>query len=90
MIKITIELWPFGLESNKRKIGEMVIYNDGTGTKEIGAYNAWWKRVPGRKKHESRVVGFPRLRDNVFDLMRAALNNEKLFKEKKDEQDVDL
>lgn len=30
MLRITVELVPFGEEENKRKIGEMIIINEGT------------------------------------------------------------
>lgn len=38
MIRVKIELVPFGDESKVTTIGELKIVNDGTGTKDIGNY----------------------------------------------------
>jgi hypothetical protein len=38
MLKIKIELWPFGDESKKRTLGELDIWNDATGTADFGNY----------------------------------------------------
>ena len=38
MIKITVELLPFGFEENKRTLGIMKIWNTVTGTKAKGNY----------------------------------------------------
>ncbi|MCI0354301.1 MAG: hypothetical protein L0099_04560 [Acidobacteria bacterium] len=40
MLRVTVELVPFGEEAQKRKIAEAVIYNDGTGTPLVGNYVA--------------------------------------------------
>ena len=40
MIKITIELWPYGDSTKSKTIAEGIIYNDGTGTHEIGNYKS--------------------------------------------------
>jgi len=41
MLRVTVELVPFGDESKKRKIGEMVIANDGSGDISTASYQAW-------------------------------------------------
>lgn len=46
MIYVRIELWPFGDRDRRAVLGEMVIANDGTGTKNIGNYNVWSKTDP--------------------------------------------
>ena len=38
MLRVTVELVPFGNESKKRVLSRMVIANDGSGT---GGYDAW-------------------------------------------------
>jgi len=77
MIKVTIEVYPFGIEKLKRHVGTMIISNDGTGTKEMGNYNVklskfkepdkWWK--------EGRVDGFKRKLRGPYDLIYIALHN---------------
>jgi hypothetical protein len=53
MLRVTIELVPFGDESATKKIGEMVLANDATGRHNIGNYEAWtapdnWSGEPAR------------------------------------------
>ena len=79
MIKITMELWPFGQELGKRHLGTAVIVNDATGTTSTGNYNiilskagkgmedAVWKR--------GRVEGFERKKKSAWDLLYLALKN---------------
>lgn len=38
MLRVTIELVPFGVEEEARPIGTMLIANDGTGTPKSGNY----------------------------------------------------
>lgn len=38
MIRVTVDLVPFGDESQSRKIAEMIIANDGSGDSEWGNY----------------------------------------------------
>ena len=40
MLRVTVELVPFGEEAHARKIAEAVIYNDGTGDRDAGNYVA--------------------------------------------------
>ena len=79
MIKITMELWPFGQELGKRHLGTAVIGNDATGTAFTGNYNiilskagkgmedAVWKR--------GRVKGFKRKKKLAWDLLYLALRD---------------
>ena len=41
MIRVTIELIPFGNEQEAKKIAEMVIANDGTSQNGLNNYAAW-------------------------------------------------
>ena len=75
MIKITVELLPFGFEENKKTLGIMKIWNDITGTKTKGNYqfsisknnepNQIWKR--------GFINGFPRKRLGSWDLLYRCL-----------------
>lgn len=38
MVVVKIELWPGGNEEGKRRLGEIYIKNDGTGTELLGNY----------------------------------------------------
>ena len=40
MLRLTLEIVPFGDESRKRTIGRLEIANDATGDVETGNYNA--------------------------------------------------
>lgn len=77
MIKITIELWPYGAKFARRTIAEGVIYNDGTGNYETGHYKGYLDTY-GRdsNKYESRVTNFARAKD-IWNLLREVLNNAK-------------
>lgn len=74
MIVVKIELWPLGLKHARRELGRIVIANDSTGDKSVGNYDAvltqsktnrLWKHV--------RVQNFPRLRKNVYSLLKEVL-----------------
>lgn len=76
MIRVTIELVPYGFENLKKTLHVMTIDNDGMGTPTFGDYNVWlsrrgqqintvWKR--------GRVEGFPRKRLGAYDLLYRAL-----------------
>ena len=47
MIRVTIELIPFGNEARKRVLGTMVLVNDGTGSAQTGNYNCFLVRKDG-------------------------------------------
>lgn len=90
MIKVTVELVPFGQEDHpgRQVLGEAIIYNDGTGTDKIGNYRAMFGKRDGHLSRpprdygrtwlgtwrESRVEGFPRKRLLVWDLLYRALH----------------
>jgi len=76
-IRVTVELLPGGDESQADHRGTATIANDGTGTENLGNYtvtlfgtgepNGIWKR--------GRVLGFPRGRLGVWDLLYLALRS---------------
>ena len=75
MLRVTIELVPWGMESQKRTLATADIINDGSGTKSSGNYNFRLDDKAGRVWKSGRVEGFPRKRLLAFDLLFRALNN---------------
>ena len=71
MIRVTIELVPFGIESRKKVIKRMIIANDGTGTPRRGNYVYHYGRKEGELKN------FPRKSYNVWKLIQRILNQER-------------
>jgi len=71
MLRITIELVPYGKEEFKREIGRVIIANDGTGDYRIGNYEYTLSDEAG--KITGRLRGHNRLR-SVFHLIREVLN----------------
>lgn len=75
MIRITVELLPLGDKNRSTVLGEAVIANDGTGTGTKGNYKY---RIRGKsrilKGGTGNIEGFKRERDNVWELLRLALN----------------
>ena len=77
MLRITIELVPFGVEARKREIGKIDIWNDATGGRGTGNYG-WrvYKRgLPGRLWKSGSVRRFPRLRLTAYDLLYRVLRD---------------
>lgn len=81
MIRITVELLPFGDEDNPRLLGIALIANNGTGTDTTGNYQY---SIHGKRQllkgGDGTILGFRRKRDNVWELLRQALNHWKLKK----------
>jgi len=72
MLKVNIELWPYGDESKKKLIGTAIIGNDGSGTPSTGNYRAAIsKRYPHISQiwKRARYMGFPRKKRNAWDLL---------------------
>jgi len=74
MIRVSFDLIPHGLESHKKSLGSLDIFNLGSGTLKSGNYGY---RLFGRKgqllKKGNDLVGFPRQRLLVFDLVLRVL-----------------
>lgn len=91
MLRVTIELIPFGNEENKRKIGEMVIANTGDGTGALGDYEAW--TAPDSHSNEplmfGKLKGYDR-RQSVWELIRLMLESIRLEKHKPDKEKTSL
>ena len=60
MIRITVELVPFGQESQKKVIGTMKIINDATGSREMGNYKYLIQNEAGDTVESGVYKGFPR------------------------------
>ena len=71
MIRVTVELVPFGIEESKKTIGIMNIANDGTGDRLTGNYEA---RLEDDAGTEATVMVKGHKRgDGVWTLIRRAL-----------------
>ena len=72
MIKVTVELWPFGKEEGKKVLGEAVIFNDGTGDMNLGNYGVRVRKANNVWK-AARFTGFKRKRYGAWELLFLAL-----------------
>jgi len=78
MLKVTIDLLPFGSKLGREEVGLIEIVNDGSGNEHVGNYNVkLFKRLNGKKGREvwrqGRVEGFERKARGPYDLLRLAL-----------------
>lgn len=67
MLRITVELVPFGNEVNRKMIGQVLIVNDGTGDMTTGFYRALVQEDddPERRTKKIRINNFERSRGAV-------------------------
>jgi len=68
MIRVQIQLDCYGLGSSVVSIGSMDIWNDGSGTKELGNYG-YSMRDDGELVHHGEIKGHKR-EENIFQLMK--------------------
>lgn len=75
MIRITVELVPFGIEERAHVIAKGTIANDGTGTHNHGNYVCELRSAKrgNRLMGRGMVAGFPRKRLNVWHLIKLCL-----------------
>lgn len=75
MLKVTVEIYPFGNPDDAATLAEMFITNDGTGNRETGNYDV---RAYGAEGLEllgvGRVTGHPRSLP-VLDLVRKSIES---------------
>jgi hypothetical protein len=65
MIRVTVELVPFGREADKRVLKQMEIANDGTGTNEYGNYKVYEPSgCADDRKRLSKAGSIPRVLDH--------------------------
>lgn len=79
MIRVTVELFPFGDESKKKTLSQFDIANDGTGNGYNASYKA--RMSPTSDWIEKVVVDYPRLDYNVNNLVYEVLKQFKNTKE---------
>ena len=72
MLRIKIELVPYGKEDLTRQIGSVIISNDGTGTHTVGNYKYTLSDETGSIKGELKE--FKRVKGNAFHLLRDVLD----------------
>ena len=73
MLRITIELVPWGVESCAKVIATGKIVNTGTGSPTQGSYRIELCDAAGRKWRCGIIAGFPRKRLLAWDLLYRAL-----------------
>lgn len=77
MMKVTVELHPFGDEKLKRHLGTAIIANDGKGSGVIGSYKVRLSTFDDPEKiwKKGEVKGFHRQSKGPWDLLYLALKN---------------
>lgn len=74
MLKIKIELYPYGREVGKQLLGEGYIINDGSSSKDtIGNYDVILKGKGGRKYKQVKIKNFQRKKYVAWRLLYEAL-----------------
>lgn len=75
MIVVTVELWPGGNKKLAEHLGTARIWNDCTGTKTMGNYQAVLSKrgMPDSTWKGGSVQGFPRKRLLAWDLLYRVL-----------------
>lgn len=81
MLKITVEIIPFGVESLTRKLGEGYIINDGTGIGNKGNYNCEFKEFDKYLEDKVKIKEFDRDR-GFWELIYEALKKLKESKKR--------
>ena len=74
MVRVTVEIVPFGRESAKRVLGTLNIVNDGTGSSILGNYFYTFFSSAGKQLGKGEVFGFPRERSRVWELLYSVLD----------------
>lgn len=76
MLRITVELLPFGDATKAKVLGVCHLVNDGSGTLTQGNYYARFSRTGARGWWKTgEVKGFPRKRLGQWDLLYRALRS---------------
>lgn len=70
MIRVTVELLPYGSAEGRKTLGVLDIANDGMGSYSLGSY---WGQIhsdcDGRRWSDVRIEDFPRTTLTVWDLI---------------------
>lgn len=80
MLRVTIELWPGGLEEYRQEIGRMDIYNDvmrfHPAHPRRGNYGVrLWRKGFRSVRREGEVNDWPRLSKDVWLLVKQAIDS---------------
>ena len=73
MIRVRVDLVPFGNEDEAKEIGQLVLANDGSGNAFTGNYVFVYADDSGRE-HEGSVKDFPR-QQGIWELLAECLAN---------------
>jgi hypothetical protein len=74
MLRVTIELLPYGDESQARTLGTLEIANDATGTLDVGNYTGkLFAEYTGQGGRTGRVLNFSRRKQSAWSLVGAFL-----------------
>lgn len=75
MIRVTVEIFPYGDESRRRKLAHLDIANDGTGDHVIGNYKYRAYNEAGSLWKSGTLTGFKRSRYTVLWLLALVLRS---------------
>jgi len=76
MLKITIEIWPWGIKENSRILGSAIIWNDGSGGRTLGNYcYKIFKEENSTPWKKGNIKNFERLKHGVWNLLYLVLKN---------------
>lgn len=73
MIRVSVDLLPFGQEEGRKRLATIDIANDGTGTKNRGNYKA--RLNPKLEWEEKVVTNYPRESYHVSKLLYLVLKH---------------
>ena len=73
MIEVCIKLVPFGMRDREHEISKITIWNDVTGTSEIGNYG-YKIKIDSDEEYSGEFKGFSR-KDGVLKLLQGVLND---------------
>ncbi len=73
MIRVRVDLVPFGNEDQAKEIGQLVLANDGSGNEFTGNYVFVYADNSGTE-YEGSVKDFPR-RQGIWELLAECLSN---------------
>lgn len=76
MLRVTVEMVPFGVESRKHTIGQLLLINNATGTIDTGNYDIelrTYKQNGKESLSKTKIKNFPRTVFGAWDLIYRAL-----------------
>lgn len=69
MLRVTVELIPYGREEDAQILQVLEIWNDGTGSSTVGNYEFGYPDVNGHRRFKGEVKNHPRLDVSVWNLV---------------------